>query len=80
MPTEGSARRMLKTISIEEADGGHCVSHSEATICYFHPQHFDANPDERDMFNHCLIQVHQACLAQEWVQWESKSQQETKTV
>ena len=53
---------------------------SEATTCYFHPQQFDTNPDQSDMFNHSLIQVHQACLAQEWVQWESKSQQETKTV
>ena len=24
--------------------------------------------------------MHQACLAQEWVQWESESQQKTKTV
>ena len=34
----------------------------------------------RDVFSCCSIQVHQACLAWEWVQWESECQHETKTV
>ena len=48
--------------------------------CYLYPQHFDTNPEQRDVFSCCSIQVHHACLAWEWVQWESESQHETKTV
>ena len=49
-------------------------------LATFTPQHFNTNSDQTEMFNHCVIQVHQVCLAQERVQWESKSQQETKAV
>ena len=49
-------------------------------LSYLQPQHFDTNPEQRDMFNCRFIQLCQACMAREWLQWESESQQETKTV
>ena len=49
-------------------------------LATFSPEHLDTNLDHKDMFSCCSIQVHQTCLAQKWVQWESESQQETKIV
>ena len=49
-------------------------------LATFSLEHSDTNLDHKDMFSCCSIQLHQACLAQKWVQWESESQQETKIV
>ena len=63
LPTAGSARKMPKTLMHLKNRRSHCVSDSETTTCYLHPQHFDTNPEQKDVFNCHFIQVCQACMA-----------------